>query len=123
MSRLILMIIFGFVAALYFPDSRQMMIDKAMPVISPVLVWSAEREMEEITLAVRRYQRTTYKIPTRRQWIPWLEEHFFGDGALDPWGSMYSYQAWADSFAIQSFGPDKQRGTADDLRISKHRPY
>lgn len=123
MSRLILMIIFGFVAALYFPDSRQMMIDKAMPVITPVLVWSAEREMEEITQAVRRYQRTTYKIPTRRQWIPWLEERFLGDGALDPWGSMYSYRAWADSFAIQSFGPDKQEGTADDLRISKRRPY
>ena len=39
-TRLVLLIILGFVAALYFPESRQMMYDNAMPVLQPVLIWN-----------------------------------------------------------------------------------
>ena len=48
-SKLILLIILGFVAALYFPDSRQAMWNHTMPVIEPVLIWNAEREIEELS--------------------------------------------------------------------------
>ena len=123
MTKLFLMIIFGLVAALYFPDSRQMIIDEAMPVLQPVLVWNAEREMEDLSRAVRRQFRETYRLPGRREWSSWLETNFSGGGGDDPWGQSYSYQAWADYFAIQSFGPDGQQGHDDDLRISKHRPF
>lgn len=71
-STLILSIILGFVAALYFPDSRQMIIDEAMPVLHPVLVWSAEREMEELSRSVRREARETYQLPQTRAWSAWL---------------------------------------------------
>ena len=123
MTKVVLMVIFGFVAALYFPDSRQMIIDKAMPVLQPVLVWNAEREMEDLSRAVRRQQRETYRLPNRREWSTWLETNFSGDVGIDPWGRAYSYQSWADSFAIQSFGPDGQQGNEDDLRVSKRRPF
>ena len=123
MTKLILMIIFGFVAALYFPDSRQMIIDEAMPVLQPVLVWNAEREMEELSRAVRTQARETYRLPTRREWGDWLETNFSGGGGQDPWVRSYNYQSGADSFAIQSYGPDGERGNPDNLRISKHRPF
>ncbi len=83
-TKLVLMIIFGFVAALYFPDSRQMIIDEAMPVLQPVLVWNAEREMEDLSRAVRRQARETYRLPGRRDWVNWLETNFSGGGGTDP---------------------------------------
>lgn len=122
-SKLILLIILGFVAALYFPESRQMMIDEAMPVIQPMLVWSAEREMEVLSRSVRREARETYQLPGTRAWGAWLVANFTGDAATDPWGKTYSYQAWADSFAIRSDGPDGERGGGDDLRVAWRRPF
>ena len=123
MTRLILLIILGFVSAAYFPDSRQMMIDQAMPVLHPLLVWSAEREMGELSRAVRREARETYQLPQTRSWNSWLVTNFTGDAATDPWGKIYSYQAWADSFAIRSDGPDGERGNSDDLRVGWRRPF
>lgn len=122
-TKLILLIILGFVAALYFPDSRQMMIDEAMPVLQPVLRWSAEREIEELSRSVRREARETYQLPSTRSWSAWLTANFTGDATTDPWGRTYFYQAWPDSFAIHSGGPDGVTGTEDDLRYSQHRPF
>ena len=122
-GRLILLIILGFVTAMYFPDSREMMIDKTMPVIQPMLIWNAEREIEELSRGVRREQRQTYQLPPTRQWSAWLATNFTGDAATDPWGTTYSYQAWPDSFAIRSDGPDGERGSPDDLRVVWHRPF
>jgi hypothetical protein len=98
---LILLIILGFVTALYFPDSREMMVEKTMPVLHPMLVWNAEQEIEELSRGVRREYRTTYQLPATRQWSAWLATNFTGDAATDPWGTTYSYQAWAYSFAIR----------------------
>ncbi len=122
-TKLILLMILGFLAALYFPDSRQVMIDKAMPVIQPVLIWSAEKEMEELQRAIRREARETYQIPQTNGWAAWLVANFTPGAATDPWGETYSYQAWPDSFAIRSDGPDGERGSVDDLRVSWHRPF
>jgi hypothetical protein len=117
------LIILGFVTAMYFPDSREMMIDNAMPVLQPMLVWNAERELGEFSRAVKREHRTTYQPPPTRQWNAWLATNFTGDVATDLWGTTYSYQAWADSFAIRSDGPDGQRASQDDLRMVWHRPF
>ncbi len=122
-TRLILLIILGFAAALYFPDSRQRMIDLTMPVIHPMLVGSAEREMSALSRAVRREARTTYQLPQARSWDAWLVANFTDDGATDPWGKTYSYRVWPDSFAIRSDGPDGERGNGDDLRTSWRRPF
>jgi len=122
-TKLVLMIIFGFVAARDFPDSRQMIIDEAMPVLQPVLVWNAENEMEGLSRAVRTQARETYKLPTSCEWSSWLDVNFSGDGGKDPWGRVCSFRSWPDSFAIQSYGPDGVQGSPDDLRIAKYRPF
>ena len=122
-TRLILLVILGFVAALYFPDSRQAMIDRTMPVIEPVLIWNAEREIEEISRIVRREARETYQLPETRAWASWLAANFTGNAATDPWGNTYSYRAWPDSFSIRSDGPDRLFNSEDDVRLTKHRPF
>ena len=122
-TRLILLIILGFVAALYFPDSRQAMINRTMPVIEPILIWNAEREIEELSRIVRRDARETYQLPETRAWASWLTTNFTGNATSDPWGRTYSYKAWADSFSIRSDGPDRVFGTEDDITYIKHRPF
>ena len=122
-SRLILLIILGFVAALYFPDSRQAMYNRTMPLIEPVLIWNAEREIEEISRIVRREARETYQLPETRAWSSWLTVNFSGNAASDPWGKQYHYQAWPDSFRIRSDGPDRVHGSEDDIGVTQHKPF
>jgi len=116
LGKVILVLIVGLGAALYFPDSRQAILNKATPVVTPVLVWSARGEMREIQRAVSSYRSITYRLPVRREWVPFLERNFAGDAARDPWGTMYQFYAWRDSFAIISYGPDLERRTSDDIR-------
>ncbi len=122
-TRLILLIILGFVAALYFPDSRQAIYNFTMPVIEPVLVWEAEREIEELSRGVRREARETYQLPETRAWASWLTVNFSGNATTDPWGKGYSYRAWPDSFRIRSDGPDRLYGSEDDIAAIKRRPF
>ena len=122
-TRLILLGILGFVAALYCPDSRQAMKDRTMPLIEPVLIWNAEREIEELSRIVRRDFRESYQLPETRAWASWLATNFSGNATSDPWGRTYSYRAWPDSFAIRSDGPDRLFGTADAIRAVKRRPF
>ena len=100
-----------------------MIVEEAMPILNPYLLWSAEREIDAISRSVRREARETYSIPLTRDWNNWLTVNFTGDAATDPWGRIYTYQAWADSFAIRSDGPDGQRASQDDLRMVWHRPF
>ena len=115
MGKLTLVTILGMAAALYFPDSRQSILDKAMPVLVPVLEWSAKGEMQEIARSVSRQDRLTRRLPERREWVPYLEQNFSGDAGRDPWGSLYQFHAWRDSFAIISYGADGVRNTPDDI--------
>ena len=122
-GRLVLVIILGFVAAVYFPESREMMIEKTMPVIQPMLIWNAEREMEELSRVVRREARETYQLPQSRGWDAFVMANFTADAATDPWGKTYAYRAWPDSFSIRSYGPDGEMGNTDDLLAVRRRPF
>jgi hypothetical protein len=122
-TRLILLMILGFVAALYFPDSRQAMYNRALPVLEPMLIWDAEREIEQISRVVRREARETYELPETRSWTSWMTVNFSANATSDPWGKQYYYQAWPDSFHIRSDGPDRMHGSDDDIGVTKHKPF
>ncbi|MFV2006236.1 MAG: type II secretion system protein GspG [Longimicrobiales bacterium] len=111
------MILLGISAALYFPDSRQAIIDKAMPVLTPVLTRVANSEMREISYELLRYDQIGRELPSRRRWLRWLEDNFPDESTVDPWGNVYQFYSWADSLALISYGPDKERGTEDDIRF------
>ncbi|RMH18055.1 MAG: hypothetical protein D6701_06730 [Gemmatimonadetes bacterium] len=117
MGKIFLLLIFALGAALYFPSSRQVVFEKAAPVLDPVLRWSAKGEMREIVRDLEQYDAIHRKLPTPREWDAWLAENFQGDGARDPWGTVYQYRVWRDSFWVSSAGPDRQPGTSDDFRL------
>ncbi len=121
MSRVVLMVIFGLSAAMYFPDSRQAIIDRAMPVLTPILRRAAVGEMDKIASELITYDRIGRPLPSRREWLGWLDDNYTADGGIDPWGSIYQFRTWPDSFVIVSFGPDKERNTEDDIRLSRTR--
>ena len=63
MGRLILLIILGLAVGMYFPDSRAMLLDKGEPVLRPMLVWNAQREMEAIAVGVQQNENVEMRLP------------------------------------------------------------
>ena len=116
MGKLILLIIIGLAVGMYFPDSRAVLMDKGEPVLRPLLIWNAEREIEKIVLGVQQNEQIELRLPDRRQWVKWVEDHFAGEGSRDPWGNFYQYEIQEDSFAVISIGPDGLGKTEDDIR-------
>lgn len=113
-------------AALYFPATRPVVLDAAAPILDPVLTWSTRGEMNRLARDLEQQERSSRWLPNPRggDWEGWLErEYQGGDAVTDAWGTPYTYQLTRDAFTITSFGPDQQRGTPDDLQVSRKRIY
>ena len=118
MSRLFLMVLLGLVAAYYFPDSRQVLIDAAQPIIVPVVKWDTKEEMAQVGRNVIEHERLTGDLPNRRSWLAWLDYRYNANQLTkDAWGSTYQLRVFADSIAIVSYGPDRTRLTEDDFQV------
>ncbi len=118
MSRLLLLIALGIVATYYFPDSRQMLMDFAEPVVVPMVKWSTKEEMGQVGRNVIEHERLTGQLPDRRNWLGWLDYRYSAaDLKQDPWGTVYQLEVWSDSVAIVSYGPDRTWATDDDFQV------
>ena len=118
MSRLFLLVLLGVTATYYFPDSRQMLLEFAAPVVAPAVKWSTKGEMGQVGRNVIEQERLTGQLPDRRNWVGWLDSRYSTDDLRqDPWGTVYQLQVWADSVAIVSYGPDRTRSTDDDFQV------
>ena len=118
MGRLVLLIILGFCAAYYFPDSRQMLVEVAEPVMVPLVRWSTTEEMGQVGRDVVGYEQSTGNLPDRRGWIEWLDWKYpLEDNKRDAWDNVYELRVWADSIGIMSYGPDRTRNTEDDFTV------
>jgi hypothetical protein len=117
-GRLILLIILGFSAAYYFPDSRQVMLEAGAPLMAPVTRWMTKEEMSQIGRDVVAYEQNTGQLPDRRGWLEWLEWRYtLAESKEDPWGTTYELRVWADSVGVVSYGPDRTRSTEDDFHV------
>ncbi len=122
MGKIFLLIVLCFVAALYFPTSRAAIVDRAGPVVNPVLRMSTEREMNQIANDLKIYQRENFeRLPSERQFKAWIEDQYSGNGGLDAWGSPYEYQLEREQIELRSFGPDLIRGNSDDIVTTRPR--
>jgi len=122
MMRVVLLLVLGFVLAMYFPDSRAALVERAGPVVNPFLVMSTEREMNQIANDLKTYQRENFeRLPSERQFKVWIEDQYSGNGGLDAWGSAYEYRLGRDQLELRSYGPDGLRGNADDILMTRPR--
>lgn len=120
MFRLFLLIIFGLVAAMYFPDSRAMLLDKGAPVINPFLSMATNSEMDRVANDLLAYRRENFgRLPDRRQFPTWLDDQYSGGANRDSWGNAYEYLPGRRDFQLRSYGPDRIRSTEDDLVVTR----
>lgn len=122
MTRLVLLIILGFVAAMYFPESRAVVLDVASPVVNPFLEMSTRNEMDKIVTDLKVYERDTFgRLPEVRQFPVWIQDQYTGDGGEDAWGNPYQYQLTRLNLELRSLGPDGEYGTDDDIVMTQLR--
>lgn len=99
----------------------EVVVQEARPAVelgfAPFKRWLAQHEMRTIAIELRRRGLTYQSIPHPREFSRFLERSRFSSrGALDPWGTPYTLTLTRDSIVVNSAGPDRERGTEDDLR-------
>ena len=119
MLRVILVLLIGLGAALYFPQTHDRVVELASPLLNPVMAWSTKGEMNAISGKLQALSRVSGPFPDKpREFTTWMEDNYQGSAAVDAWGSRYTLKIWPDSFAVVSAGPDGVRGTADDVLVT-----
>lgn len=122
MIRLLLVLLVGTAAILYFPDSRAMVMEVTEPVLNRVARWNLEEEMRQVSRDVAGYEASTGSLPDRRRWLEWLDYRYASaELRTDPWGSTYELKVWTDSVGVLSYGPDRLRETSDDVVVAMPR--
>lgn len=119
MRKLVLLVVLWFVVTYYFPDSRHLVKEWTRPLWVPMVKWNAEQEMNQVARDVVNEEIRTGKLPDQRRWLQWLDYRYSMDEMKqDPWGSTYQLKVWADSVAIMSYGPDRERNSDDDFHVT-----
>lgn len=116
MFKAILLFLLLFGAALYFPQTKPVVLDVLAPVLNPGLAWHSRSEMKRILRDLRSINQRGREIPARgREFLAWMEKEFPGASGEDAWGTDYTLKTWADSVGLVSNGPDLEVNTEDDL--------
>ena len=103
-------------AALYFPQTRPMVVDTFAPVMNPVFTWQTKGEMGRIRRELQTLHREGGPLPTPGEWFQsWMTRNFLGKARSDAWGTDYTLKVMRDSLGIVSNGPDMEIDTADDI--------
>jgi general secretion pathway protein G len=92
----------------------------ALPKFKEAQKKTAETGARVIRSAIQDWQRVNNEstCPTMSQLVQ--EKHI--DSAAntdDPWGQAYVLTCTDDEVIVTSAGPDKKKGTADDIRVPK----
>jgi hypothetical protein len=122
--KLILLLLVVIGAALYFPDSRAWVLHRAQPIVNPILTTATHSEMEKIVDDLRQYSRENLgRFPDTRQFQVWLEDQYAVGGSRDSWDTPYQLEDLRRDrrMQIRSWGPDRLRGTDDDILLEFQR--
>lgn len=124
MSKLFILLLVALGVALYFPDSRAWLSERARPVVNPILRTATVSEMDKIVGDLNTHARENLGVyPEARGFQAWLDATYAGDGGLDSWGNAYELQDLRRDrrMQIRSWGPDRVRATEDDIIVEFRR--
>lgn len=123
MGKILLLLLAGLGAGMYFPQSRTVIMEKIQPALNPAYAWMTRGEMDQMISDLELVDRTSTGIPAGRgEFEPWLERRYPQEASrLDGWGTMYRLEASRTNFVLISAGPDGEFGTADDIRKTGQR--
>ena len=92
----------------------------ALPRYKEAQIKSAETWARTIRAAIQNWQAATNETscPTVSQLVQ--EKHLDpGTSTKDPWGQEFTLNCTDDEIFVSSMGPDKKKGTKDDIQIPK----
>ena len=92
----------------------------ALPKYREAQIRSAETWARTIRAAIQNWQASTNETncPTVSQLVQ--EKHLDpGQSTKDPWGQEFDLKCTEDEVFVTSLGPDKKKGTKDDIQIPK----
>ncbi len=116
MGKFLLFLLLGLGAALYFPQTRPVVLDTLAPVLNPILTWQTKGEMAQITRELQMINREGQALPEPGEdFQAWMGRNFQGGDREDSWGNPYALVTWPDSVGVVSMGPDLEIHTADDI--------
>jgi hypothetical protein len=92
----------------------------ALPQYQKAQIKNAETSARTIRAAVQNWQATTNETgcPTVSQLVQ--EKHLdSASNTQDPWGQPFQLTCSEDEVFVLSTGPDKKKGTKDDIQVPK----
>lgn len=110
-------------AALYYPPTRDPVLDFLRPALNPGYAWASRGEMQQILRDLQDVERLGRPLPTGRgefeQWMRGRYQMF--ESTVDSWGNGYRLELRGQMLRIVSAGPDGEFGTSDDLIVEGSR--
>ena len=124
MGKILLLAALVLGAALYFPESRPVVMDMLAPVLNPVFRWQTNEELSSIVRELQKIQREGRQpLPLPgEEFEAWMGRNFQGGESLDSWGNPYTMRIWRDSVGVVSRGPDLEIQTPDDIGVAMRVP-
>jgi hypothetical protein len=117
MGRLLIVLLIVLGLALYFPESRGRILERARPLATPVYAWMTNQELRRIAEDLDVFQTSRGELPTRRgEFDDWLDRRYpLEESRVDAWGTRYRLEVFSSRFEVLSAGPDRSFRTDDDL--------
>lgn len=126
---LIIVVLLGFAWA--YPPTRTKMAHAAAPAIEklgpvgkviakPVQRYTADNEVAFILDFIEMEKQSARDLPDDRTFMAWMKRKRvqLKNGGNDPWGKPYFLERTRGTITVGSFGPDREKSTADDIRKS-----
>lgn len=115
-GKLLMLVIVALGVGMAVPSTREMMVEKATPVLDSFKAKLVPRRLEVMAdqLEVRVGRGESYPS----NWQGWLQRDYSGVPE-DPWGAFYYLQTNRDGFTVGSNGPDGQPNTDDDIKVTR----
>lgn len=115
MGRIFWILVLALVAVLTVPPLRERARPQIEFALNPLYRWEAKNRVNEIYRVLERERAQGGAIPLPQNFNTFLVERDGAGAAVDPWNVPFFLVATRRSYHVGSAGPDRQRGTADDI--------
>jgi hypothetical protein len=115
MSRIIWILVFALAAVLFVKPLRERASPHIEFALNPVYKWDTKNRVNELVRLIERERATGGMVVTPRDFEKFLSNREGADAIRDVWGQPYFMEANKRTMRVGSAGPDRTRGTVDDI--------
>jgi hypothetical protein len=115
MGRIFWILVLALVAVLTIPPLRERARPQIEYAMNPIYRWEARNRVNEIYRVLERERAQGGGIPRPQEFNQFLASRDGAAAAMDPWNEPFFLVASRRTYYVGSAGPDRQRGTTDDI--------